>query len=132
MKPLFALLALMLCCTFARADVATDLAALKAAFPEYVGPSSKARHDITDPYVKECIAKYQKTAASLTAVNLKGNIAYLNTQLERDIQKYEEAVATSSQAPSTGGTYLNAKSNAYWLKKKVKPWVAKLEAVAAS
>lgn len=132
MKLLTLLAVFLACLVTTRADVATELSALKAAFPEYRGQAaSNDKHNITDPAVKEIIAKYTKTAASLTPANLKGNIGYLRTQLERDIKTNEEIMATSERSPSTKQAYYNARSNAYWLKKKVSPWVDKLDALVA-
>jgi len=129
MKHLLTLLTLMLCCTFARADVATDLAALKAAFPEYAGPS-KSRHNPADPYVRDCVDKYTKAARGITPATIAQNVSYITTQLERDLAKYDEQVSSvDKDSKSSGQLWSNAKANAYWLRTKVKPWVAKLAAV---
>lgn len=129
MKPLLTLLTLMLCCTFARADVATDLAALKAAFPEYV-PAEKNRNDPSDPVVKECVERYTKTVRSITPATIAQNAKYMADQIERDIAKYEQQTANvDPDSKSSGKAYWAAKNNMHWLKKKVKPWVAKLAAV---
>lgn len=119
----------MLCSVVARADVATDLAALKAAFPEYAAPA-KSRHDPNDPYVKECVEKYTKTVRSMTVATLAQNVSYLTTQLERDLAKYDQQIATVDKDSKSGGKlWANAKANAYWLRTKVKPWVAKAAAL---
>lgn len=129
MKALLPLFALMLCCTFVRADVATDLAALKAAFPEWAPPSTLSKYNPQDPLVKECAEKYKKTVASITPANLAGNITYLRAQLERDIAKFGEMAAASEKTKSTGAQFYAAKANHLWLTKKVKPYVEKLAAL---
>jgi len=132
MKTLFASFALFLCCTVVRADVATDLTALKESFPEWAPPSAMAKYNPQDPLVKDCAEKYRKTATSLTPANLPGNVSYLRTQLERDITKFAEMVASSEQSHSTGTQFYAARANHLWLTKKVKPWFKKLEALIAS
>ena len=131
MKPLLTLLLALGLASVSFADVATDLAALKKAFPEWVAPSAMAGYNPQDPLVKDCADKYRKTAASLTPANLAGNVNYLRTQLERDIARFSEMVANSQQSHATGAQFYAARANHLWLTKKVNPWFKKLEALAA-
>ncbi len=108
---IFYLAAFVLAFQYAHADVASDLVALKESFPQWEAPSAMAKYNPQDPLVKDCAEKYRKTAASLTPANLAGNVSYLRTQLERDIAKFAEMVASSQQSHSTGAQFYAARAN---------------------
>ena len=131
MKTLLTLLAVLTLsiCTV-RADVASELAALKKEFPAYVGPGPKSKHDVNDPLARDCRDKYTKAIGAISPANLKQSAVYLKAQIAKDVERYEAIMAESTKASATTGKqFENARANAYWLKSKVAPFLDKLDAL---